>query len=227
MSALLDQAQRLLLIVRRGKFAALADEFAKRIFSNSESYLLRRDLSLPFTPAAPKQAIEIRPILDSDLPQILSARPGRFAILRARIPTCYLAVTASGEIAYMQWLVAHCDIERFKPFFEGQLGALRADEVLLEFAYTFEKFRGQKIMGAAMAAIAEKGLLSGARYAVTFVQKDNIAALKGCGTAGFTPYMIREERWRLFTFREIYKSLPIIETSDANPMEGIRATSKG
>ena len=227
MSALLDQAQRLLLIVRRGKFASLADEFAKRIFSNSESYLLRRDLSLPFTPAAPKQAIEIRPILDSDLPQILSARPGRFAILRARIPTCYLAVTASREIAYMQWLVAHCDLDRFKPFFEGQLGALRADEVLLEFAYTFEKFRGQKIMGAAMAAIAEKGLLSGARYAVTFVQKDNIAALKGCGTAGFTPYMIREERWRLFTFREIYKSLPVIETSDANPMEGIRATSKG
>jgi len=227
MSGFSDQAQRLLLVIRSGKFAALANEFAKRIFSNSESYLLRRDLSLPFIPATPKQAIEVRPILDSDLPEILTARPGRFAILRARIPTCYLAVTASGEIAYMQWLVAHSDIERFKPFFEGQLGALRSDEVLLEFAYTFEKFRGQKIMGAAMAAIAEKGLLAGARYAITFVQKNNIAALKGCGSAGFTPYMIREERWRLFSFKEIYRSLPNPETSDAQPMEGIRALSKG
>ena len=144
MSAFSNQAHRLLLVIRGGKFAALADEFVKRIFSNSESYLLRRDLSLPFTPAAPKQAIEIRPILDSDLPEILSARPGRFAILRARIPTCYLALTASGEIAYMQWLVAHSDLERFKPFFEGQLGTLRNDEVLLEFAYTFEKFRDRK-----------------------------------------------------------------------------------
>jgi hypothetical protein len=227
MSALSDQAQRLLLVIRSGKFAALANEFAKRIFSNSESYLLRRDLTVPFHPAAPKQPIEIRPILDADVPQILKARPGRLAILRARIPTCYLATTASGEIAYMQWLVAHTDIERFKPFFEGQLGTLRKDEVLLEFAYTFEEFRGQKIMGAAMAAIAEKGLLSGARYAVTFVQKSNIAALKGCATAGFAPYMIREERWRLFTFREIYKSLPVAETSDAHPMEGIQAISKG
>ena len=222
-----DQAQRLLLVIRSGKFAALANEFAKRIFSNSESYLLRRDLSVPFIPAAPKQPIEIRPINDTDDPEILKARPGRFAILRAKIPTCYLAVTASGQIAYMQWLVAQPDIERFKPFFDGQLGTLRQDEVLLEFAYTFEQFRGQKIMGAAMAAIAEKGLQSGARYAVTFVQRDNIAALKGCGSAGFAPYMIREERWRLFSFKEIYKNLPGAQTSDAHPMEGIRATSKG
>jgi GNAT superfamily N-acetyltransferase len=226
MSGFSDQAQRLLLVIRSGKFAALANEFAKRIFSNSESYLLRRDLTLPFTPAAPKQAIEIRPILDSDIPAILKARPGRLAILRAKIPTCYLAVTASGQIAYMQWLVAQSDIERFKPFFDGQLGALRRDEVLLEFAYTFDQFRGQKIMGAAMAAIAEKGLLTGARYAVTFVQKNNIAALKGCGSAGFAPYMIREERWRLFSFKEIYKSLPTVDTSGAQPMEGIRAISK-
>ena len=227
MSDLSNQVRRLLLVIRSGKFAALSHEFAKRIYSNRESYLLRRDLTVPFRPAAPKQAIEIRPILDTDFRRILKDRPGRLALLRARIPTCYLAVTAAGQIAYMQWLVAHTDIERFKPFFEGQLGALRRDEVLLEFAYTFEEFRGQNIMGAAMSAIAETGLLAGARYAVTFVQKDNIAALKGCGSAGFTPYMIREERWRLFTFTEIYRSLPAVDTSDAPPMEGIRATSKG
>jgi GNAT superfamily N-acetyltransferase len=212
--------------MRSGKFAALGSEFAKRIFSNSESYLLRRDLTVPFTPAAPKQPIEIRPIRDSDIPQILKARPGRFAILRAKIPTCYVAVTPSGQIAYMQWLIAYSDIERFKPFFDGQLGAMRNDEVLLEFAYTFEQFRGQKIMGAAMAAIAEKGLLSGARYAITFVQKDNIAAIKGCGSAGFAPHMIRGERWRLFSFIENYRNLPAVETSDTQPMEGIREISK-
>lgn len=227
MSGFSDQVQRLLLVIRSGKFAALANEFAKRTFSNSESYLLRRDLTAPFIPAAPKQPIEVRPITDADVPEILRARPGRFAILRAKIPTCYVATTADGKIAYMQWLVAYGDIERFKPFFDGQLGTLRRDEVLLEFAYTFEQFRGQKIMGAAMSAIAEKGLQSGARYAVTFVQKDNIAALKGCGSAGFVPYMIREERWRLFSFKEIYRSLPTAETPDAQPMEGIRALSKG
>ncbi len=226
-----DQTQRLLLVVRSGKFAALANELAKRVFSNSESYLLRRDLSVPFHAVPAKQPIEVRPITDADVPEILKARPGRLAILRAKIPTCYVAVTASGELAYMQWLVAHGDIERFKQFFDGELRDLNKDEVLLEFAYTFERFRGQKIMPAAMAAIAEKGLLTGARYAVTYVQKTNVAALKGCAAAGFSPYMTREEKWRAFSFKESFKSLPDgarypFEKADPQPADGIGVPSK-
>ena len=208
MQSYYGHAERFLLVARSGKFAKLARELVKRVFSNSESYLLRRDLTVPFQASAAKQPIEVRPITDSDIPAILAARPGRLLILRANIPTCYVAITASGEICYMQWLVEQSDLERFRPFFDGELGNLRKDEVLLEFAYTFEKFRGQKIMPAAMAAIAEKGLSSGARYAVTYVQKDNIAALKGCAAAGFSPYMIRDERWRIFSFKESFRTLP-------------------
>src|SRR6266481_4992046 len=225
MSNYSDQAQRLLLVVRSGKFAALAGELAKRMFSNKESYLLRRDLTVPFNPAPPKQPIEIRPIRESDKAAILKARPGRLPILRANIPTCYLALNASGELWYMQWLIEPENIERFKPFFDGELKSLGKDEVLLEFAYTFEKFRGQKIMGAAMAAIAEKGRLSGARYAVTYVQKDNVAALKGCSLAGFSPYMTREERWRIFSFTESFRSLPDVETADSETVTA-QAVSK-
>jgi hypothetical protein len=208
MQSYYGHAQRFLLVVRSGKFAKLARELVKRVFSNSESYLLRRDLTVPFHAPAPKQPIEVRAICDSDIPAILSARPGRLLILKANIPTCYLGITANGQISYMQWLICQTDLERFRPFFDGELRNLRKDEVLLEFAYTFEQFRGQKIMPAAMAAIAEKGLLSGARYAVTYVQKDNIAALKGCAAAGFSPYMIRNERWRIFSFKESFRSLP-------------------
>jgi len=208
MQSYYGHAQRLLLVVRSGKFAKLARELVKRVFSNSESYLLRRDLTVPFHAKAPKQPIEVRPISDSDIPAILSARPGRLLILKANIPTCYLGITENGQISYMQWLIGQGDLDRFRPFFDGELRNLRKDEVLLEFAYTFEQFRGQKIMPAAMAAIAEKGLLTGARYAVTYVQKDNIAALKGCAAAGFSPYMIRNERWRIFSFKESFSNLP-------------------
>ena len=208
MQSYYGHAQRLLLVVRSGKFAKLARELVKRVFSNSESYLLRRDLTVPFHAKAPKQPIEVRPISDSDIPAILSARPGRLLILKANIPTCYLGITENGQISYMQWLIGQGDLDRFRPFFDGELRNLRKDEVLLEFAYTFEQFRGQKIMPAAMAAIAEKGLLSGARYAVTYVQKDNIAALKGCAAAGFSAYMIRNERWRIFSFKESFSNLP-------------------
>jgi hypothetical protein len=208
MQSYYGHAQRFLLVVRSGKIAKLARELVKRVFSNSESYLLRRDLTVPFHAQAPKQPIEVRSIRDSDIPAILSARPGRLLILKANIPTCYLGITDRGEISYMQWLIGQGELDRFRPFFDGELRNLRKDEVLLEFAYTFEQFRGQKIMPAAMASIAEKGLLTGARYAVTYVQKDNIAALKGCAAAGFAPYMIRNERWRIFSFKESFSNLP-------------------
>src|SRR5277367_4550276 len=99
MDSYFARTQRLFLVIRRGKFGALARELAKRMFSNKESYLLRRDLAVPFDTAAPKQPIEVRPIRDSDIPEILRARPGRLLILRAHIPTCYVAITASSEIA--------------------------------------------------------------------------------------------------------------------------------
>jgi hypothetical protein len=201
-----SEAQRLFLVIRRGKVGAVARELAKRVFSNRESYILSRDLTVPFHTPAARQPIEIRPVRDSDIPEILRERPGRLLLLRAKIPTCYVAVTASGEIAYMQWSIARDQVERFKPFFDGALEELGEDEILLEFAYTFEGFRGQKIMGAAMAAIAEKGRLSGARCAVTYVQTDNAAALKGCAAAGFFPVMIREEKWRALSFKESFRN---------------------
>ncbi len=121
MQSYYGHAQRFLLVVRSGKLAKLAQELVKRVFSNSESYLLRRDLTVPFQASAAKQPIEVRPIRESDIPTILEARPGRLLNLRANIPTCYLAVTASGEICYMQWLVQQSDLERFRPFFDGEL----------------------------------------------------------------------------------------------------------
>ena len=48
MQSYYGHAQRFLLVVRSGKFAKLARELVKRVFSNSESYLLRRDLTVPF-----------------------------------------------------------------------------------------------------------------------------------------------------------------------------------
>jgi len=230
MDSYVGRVQRLFLVIRRGKFGALARELAKRVFSDKESYVLRRDLLVPFQASPPKQPIQIRPIRDSDIPEILRARPGRLLILRANIPTCYLAVTASGEIGYMQWLIARSELDRFKQFFDGELKDLGEDEVLLEFAYTFEGLRGQKIMGAAMAAIAEKGLLSGARFAITYVQKDNIPALKGCAAAGFFPYLIRAEQWRFFSFKESFRNLPngapgSFERADALTAEKARPVS--
>jgi RimJ/RimL family protein N-acetyltransferase len=107
----------------------------------------------------------------------------------------------------MQWLIQADQQDRLRPYFKGELAGYGNDTVLLEFAYTFERFRGQGIMGAAMAQIAEQGLPLGARWAITYVKHDNVPSLKGCANAGFRPYMMRTESWRGFRLRQSFRAL--------------------
>jgi RimJ/RimL family protein N-acetyltransferase len=82
-----------------------------------------------------------------------------------------------------------------REFFNNVFPHLEPDEMLLEGAYTPEKFRGKGIMPCAMAQISERAADRGARWVVTFVTEDNIPSLKGCDRAGFTPYIRRSVRW--------------------------------
>jgi hypothetical protein len=63
-------------------------------------------------------------------------------------------------------------------------------------------------MATAMTQIAEKGLEHGARWAVTYVESDNLPSLKGCANCGFRPYMLRHETWRGFHLSQTFSLLP-------------------
>jgi L-amino acid N-acyltransferase YncA len=86
---------------------------------------------------------------------------------------------------------------------------LQPDETLLEWAFTFPKFRGMGIMSHAMAELATLAGKAGARWALTIVEQSNLASLKGCKKAGFRPYKLREERWRALRTAQTYKLLPL------------------
>jgi hypothetical protein len=154
-----------------------------------------------------KIPIRVRPLVQGDLAQIVTERPRRLPVLRADLPTCYVAETGDDSICYMQWLIAADQQDRLRPYFKGDLASYGGESVLLEFAYTFERFRGCGIMAAAMAEIAEQGLNLNARWALTYVKDDNIASLKGCAKAGFRPYMFRTEIWRGFRLHQSFHTL--------------------
>ena len=196
-------------IIQRGEGRELIKELVKRTYANDVSYILRRDLKIPLTPhPVAKIPIKVRPIRRDDVPIIVAERPRRLPALRADIPTCYVGCTESGAICYTQWLIASEQQQRLKTHFKGQLSPYDRDTVLLEFAYTFEQYRGQGIMADAMAQIAEKGIGLGARWAITYVEHDNVASLKGCARAGFRPYMLRFEKWRGLHLSQSFDLLP-------------------
>jgi hypothetical protein len=173
------------------------------VYSTTESYLLRRDLTIPLTPRPQaKIAINVRPLEAGDIPQILAERPEGLplGVLQSMLPQGYVAVTENNEVCYIQWLLAPSCKERLQDFMFRDLHGFDDESVVLEFAYTFKRFRGLGIMAPAMAFIAEQA--RGAHWAVTNVDRSNTPSLRGCRNAGFFPHLLWRRSWRLFRLKE-------------------------
>jgi RimJ/RimL family protein N-acetyltransferase len=196
------------LLIAKGETLELAGKLAGRIYSDKTWYVLRRDPSIPFIAPPAKIPIRVRPAERADYPAIIQERPARLPALEAGLSTCYVATTDKNDICYMQWLIDSEQNELIGAHFKGMCSPLNDGEMMLEWAYTFKKFRGLGIMAPAMSAISEQGAKRGARSLITFVEQDNMPSLKGCRSAGYRPYKIRRDRWRFFRKNENYIFLP-------------------
>lgn len=206
----LDKLNMIILSLKKAQLSMLLKELRRRFYATEYSYGLKRDLTLPFLAHDAKIPIRIRPLEQTDVPELLDLqdkssslattkeRMRRSLFLSAKIPTCYVAVTDSGAPCYMQWLIGSEHNDELQSYFDHAFPKLKKNEMLLEFAYTKEAFRGQGVMSKAMALIAEEAKTKGARAVITFVNQGNIASLKGCERAGFLPYIVREDKWRFF-----------------------------
>lgn len=217
---LANLARALLASARARQLQGLAHEVRRRFHSDWLHYGLRRDLAEPFEAPSAKIPLTIRPLRRTDLPILLGmntdemsergpyVRMHRLNFSQEGIGQCYVAATETDEPCYMQWLMPGSDNPRIERYFHGIFPTLAADEALLEYAFTREGFQGKGIMPAAMARIAEKATDLGARRVITFVDHENVPALKGCQRSGFRPYLMRSDRWLFFRRRVSFQPLP-------------------
>ena len=206
--------------IRGGQARVLVHELHRRAWSNWTHYGLSRDLDVPFAAPDAKIPISIRPLRDDDVPKLLGldadyvsergpyVRMHRLNFTDEAIGTCFVAATTGDEPCYMQWLMLARENDAIKRYFKGIFPRLAANEALLEYAFTREDYQGNGVMPAAMARIAERARDYGAGRVITFVDHENVPALKGCQRAGFAPYLIRTDRWRLFRRRVSFEQLP-------------------
>jgi RimJ/RimL family protein N-acetyltransferase len=180
-----------------------------RMYSDSTSLGLRRDLTIPFTGPSAKIPIAVRRLTEADDLSALDPAPGlnaderlwrlaQLRLLRSGVGLCYVAIAPEGKPCYMQWIMPSTDNARLRAFFGNLYPRLGPAEALLEGAYTPDAYRGKGIMGAAMTQVAERAAEVGARWVITFVDEHNEGSIKGCIRAGFEPYLRRRERFRLF-----------------------------
>jgi GNAT superfamily N-acetyltransferase len=102
---------------------------------------------------------------------------------RAGIETLYVA-WSGGVPVYTQWLVKPADAQRIP---RGRYPVLVENEMLLEGAYTFERFRGLGVMAVGMGQLVRIAKESGAAALITYVDFDNVPSLRGCANVGFVP----------------------------------------
>jgi L-amino acid N-acyltransferase YncA len=106
-----------------------------------------------------------------------------------------------GELCYIQWLVSRKDGEVVKSGFQSRLPSLNEDDILVENAFTFRKYRGKGVYPSALTRLAEISRGKGFKRMLVYVKEDNIASLKGCEKAGFRVFERVPEVKLLFSTR--------------------------
>lgn len=92
------------------------------------------------------------------------------------------------EICFMQSVIHsennHTDNGNIKNCF----AKLKEGEALLEGAYTFEKYRGNRLHPSVVFDILEIYRKKGFKHVITYIKDDNEASLKGAERLGFTQF---------------------------------------
>jgi len=102
--------------------------------------------------------------------------------------------------AYRAELGMPRDAALLNVFLDATDARLLADvlEAMLEHAFTLEEYQGLGVMPYAHARLAEQAKARGARYVVGYIDRRNNPSLMSAKRAGFAPFQLRTDRWRLF-----------------------------
>lgn len=197
---------RLFHLIRKGEIAFLIKGVSKRLYSKTEAFGLKRDLSIPFTTPNAQIAINIRPFKLEDA-SYFEADLQNDGLIKKAISTCYVAVTDKDEPCCRLWLMDSSESEKIRAFWGDAFPNLNSDEALIESVYTVSNMRGQGIMPETLELVSRKATENHKKYVMLFVQLDNIPSLKGSHRAGFTPYILRTETWKFFKRQITFETL--------------------
>jgi len=217
----------LLVLLRRGYWRESLQSLSRRIWSNEVYLGLHHDLAVPFPALTSQVSLSLRPLREGDAASLLQldrtapsaadfhTRLSRNRLMEAAIPTCYVATTTDGDPCYLQWLIGPQDFSALQDFTNEWYPPLQEGDLLLEGAYTPERFRGKGIALSAVLHLADEAKSAGGSRLVTFIGEPNVSALRAYERLGFVPFVQRQERWRFF--RRSLESRPFGGSWNSDP----------
>ena len=129
---------RLFHLMRKGEIAFLIKGVSKRLYSKTEAFGLKRDLSIPFKFPNAQIAISIRPFKLEDA-SYFEADLQNDGLTEKAISKCYVAVTDNDEPCCRLWLMDSSESEKIRAFWGDAFPNLNSDEALIESVFTVPK----------------------------------------------------------------------------------------
>lgn len=206
-------------LARSGQYKTVLNTLGDKIWGDTISFGLHRNLSIPFPAPESNIPITVRKATQLDVDRIMDVtepglpieeiniRHSRGLEYNTGVHNAYVAVTEDDVPCYFQMVVYSRQNSVIRKLWGKTFPVLNSGQVLLEGAVTPPNFRGKRIMPRAMALISDAIVIDNETEAITFVDVTNIASLKGCYRAGYVPfcYRIRHRRF----FYECIKVLPV------------------
>jgi RimJ/RimL family protein N-acetyltransferase len=179
-----------LALFRVGGARAFFPQLVRQIYSRGVLLGLEKDLNVDGVRVASRLPFLLRPATEKDIEELMvkakMESPASVHELMERkwfyesgFRDCYAARTAAtGELCFVAWLVSAGDGRVIDRGFSSRLPRMAENEVLLENCYTFEKYRGNNVMPAALCDIWEIARKRGFQRLITYVRRENAASLR-------------------------------------------------
>jgi hypothetical protein len=168
----------------------------KRLWSINHFYVVKRGLmDLPAAQPA-RTPLVISKVGSSDARELIASLSlmdvnskkemiSRLLFYRAGFKNCYIGRTKSGEMAYIQWLVYPSENPIIEKHVSKTFYTLNKDQVMIENAFAFPKFRGIGLMPQMTTWLLSKAKEEGYKSAIGYIRKDRIASLNEFIRLGF------------------------------------------
>lgn len=198
----LKKAKYALLAAKFGGFDYLLSEIKQRTYRKERFIGLAKYLNEPDIEVKSKIDFNLKLATPEDIREMLEigrseGKDAIFDLIQRKwffdsgFRNCYVARTSPGsEMCYMQWMISRRDENAGTEIFQSSFPRLENAEIQLEHAYTFTKFRGNRIMSAVMNQLFQIARQQAAARVITYVLDNNPASLKGCYNVGFKDFEI-------------------------------------
>ncbi|BAO74432.1 GNAT family N-acetyltransferase [Winogradskyella sp. PG-2] len=201
---------RIVDLIKKGKLIFMIKGISKRVLSKTEAFGLKRDLDANFKASDAQIDISLRPFRAEDR-NYFEADLQNAGLIEKDIQTCYVVTNIDDIPFYRHWLMDATQNKKIKEFWRQLFPTLQEDEALIENVFTIPEYRGKGIMPVALDKMAQQYKGSGIRYLMLFVELNNIPSLKGAHRSGFSPFVLRTEKWfflkRTIRFQDVSKDV--------------------